>query len=88
MEINTSKLICEQLKIDYIDFLIAENFIKLLDLIFKYKKCFNLCMRKRIKNFQEDVLNIFLEELEDAKINETLQVKEFACIVKNEYWSK
>ena len=63
-------------------------FIKLLDLIFKYKKCFNLCIRKRIKNFQEDVLNIFLEELEDAKIEDPLQVKEFACIVKNEYWSK
>lgn len=88
MEINTSRLICEQLRIDYIDFSIAENFIKLLDLIFKYKKCFNLCMRKRIKNFQEDVLNIFLEELEETKFEQPLQIKEFACIIKNEYWSK
>ena len=88
MEINTSKLICEQLKIDYIDFLFVVNFIKLLDLIFKYKKHFNLYMRKRIKNFQEDVLNIFLSELQETALEYPLQVKEFACIVKNEYWSK
>lgn len=88
MEINTSRLICEQLRIDYIDFSIAENFIKLLDLLFKYKKHFSLYMRKRVKNFQEDVLNIFLEELEETKFEHPLQIKEFACIIKNEYWSK
>lgn len=88
MEINTSRLICEQLRIDYIDFSIAENFIKLLDLLFKYKKHFFLYMRKRVKNFQEDVLNIFLEELEETKLEQPLQIKEFACIIKNEYWSK
>ena len=88
MEINTSRLICEQLRIDYIDFSIAENFIKLLDLLFKYKKHFFLYIRKRVKNFQEDVLNIFLKELEETKLEQPLQIKEFACIIKNEYWSK
>ena len=81
-----SNLICELLKIDNIDFSNPENFVKLLDLIFQYKKHFNLSIRYRQKNFLEDTLNIFYEELEEARIEHPLQVKEFACIVKNEYW--
>ncbi len=44
-------------------------------------------MRKRTQNFTEDVLNIFLEEIGETKIEHPLQVKEFSCIIKNEYWS-
>lgn len=84
---ETSRAICEQLGIDYIDFSKPENFVKLLDLLFKYKKHFNLYMRKRTQNFTEDVLNIFLEEIKETKIEYPLQVKEFSCIIKNEYWS-
>ena len=82
----TSNLICELLKIDNIDFSNPENFVKLLDLIFQYKKHFNLNIRYRQKNFLEDTLNVFYEELSEARIEHPLQVKEFACIVKNEYW--
>lgn len=84
---KTSRAICRQLGIDYIDFSKPENFIKLLDLIYKYKKCFNLNIRNRMKNFLEDTLEILLEEIKEAKYEEPLQVKEFACIIKNEYWS-
>lgn len=82
-----SQVICEELNIEYIDFSKPENFIKLLDLIFKYKKKFTLTMYKRQKNFLEDTLNIFCEELQEAKYEQPISVKEFACIVKNEYWS-
>lgn len=85
---GTSRAICEQLGIDYIDFSIPENFIKLLDLIFQYKKHFSLNIRNRMKNFHEDTLEIFLDELIEAKYEHPLQVKEFSCIVKNEYWNK
>lgn len=84
---ETSRAICEQLGIKYIDFSKPENFIKLLDLIFKYKKHFNLNIRNRMKNFLEDTLEILLEEIEEAKYEHPLQVNEFSCIVKNEYWS-
>lgn len=83
-----SMQICNQLQIEYIDFSEPENFLKLLDLIFKYKKHFSLYMNKREKNYQEDVLNILLKEFEEVKIEQPLQIKEFACIIKNEYWSK
>lgn len=83
-----SLMICEILNIEYIDFSKPENFVKLLDLIFKYKKVFNLTMRKRVHNFIEDTLNILYEELQEAKIETPLQVKEFSCIIKNEYWSE
>ena len=86
MEKNISKLICKQLEIEYIDFSIVENFVKLLDLIFKYKKYFTLQIHKKVKNFQEDVLRIFLEELESIKTEKPLEIKEFARIVKNENW--
>ena len=84
---ETSKYICELLKIDYIDFSIPENFIKLMDIVFRLHKIFNLHIRQRIKNFLEDTLTILQEEIEDAKLEQPLKVKEFACMIKNEYWS-
>lgn len=83
---SISELLCEQLKVEGIDFTKPANFVKLLDLIFQYKKHFNLSIRQRQKNFVEDTLNVFWEELEEARYEHPLQVKEFICIVKNEYW--
>ena len=40
-----------------------------------------------LKNFLEDTLTVLQEEIEDAKIEQPLKVKEFACMIKNEYWS-
>lgn len=82
-----SQMLCEQLNIDYIDFSIPENFIKLMDILFQFKKHFHLTINKRTKNFLEDVLNILWEEIEEARYENPIEVKEFACIVKNEYWS-
>lgn len=84
---DTSRYICELLNIDYIDFSIPENFLKLMDLIFKFHKYFNLHIRSRVKNFLEDTLTVLQEEIEDEKFKHPLKIKEFACIVKNEYWS-
>lgn len=84
---DTSRYICELLKVEYIDFSIPENFIKLMDLVFKFHKFFNLHIRCRIKNFLEDTLVILQEEIEDAKLEQPLKVKEFACMIRNEFWS-
>lgn len=84
---ETSKYICELLNIDYIDFSIPENFIKLMDVVFRLHKFFNLHIRQRIKDFLEDTLTVLQEEIEDAKLEQPLKVKEFACMIKNEYWS-
>ncbi|MDO5306862.1 MAG: hypothetical protein Q4E83_03795 [bacterium] len=83
----TSQMLCEQFNIDYIDFSIPENFIKLMDLIFQYKKTFQLIITKRTKNFLEDVLNILWEEIEEAKYEKPIEVKEFACLLRNEYFN-
>ncbi|MBQ8460575.1 hypothetical protein IJ541_10820 [bacterium] len=85
---SISELICEQLKVEGIDFTKPANFVKLLDLIFKFKKCFKLIINRRTKNFVEDTLNIIWDELDEAMYEHPLQVKEFICIVKNEYWEK
>ena len=84
---ETSKYICELLKIDYIDFSIPENFLKLMDLVFILHKYFNLHIRSRVKNFLEDTLTVLQEEIEDAKIDQPLKVKKFACMIRNEFWS-
>ena len=84
---ETSKYICELLKIDYIDFSIPENFIKLMDIIFRLHKFFNLHIRQRRKNFLEDTLTVLQEEIKEAKLEQPLKVKNFTCMIKNEYWS-
>ena len=84
---ETSRYICELLKIDYIDFSIPENFLKLMDLVFILHKYFNLHIRSRVKNFLEDTLTVLQEEIEDAKIDQPLKVKEFACMIRNDFWS-
>lgn len=84
---KTSEMLCEQLNIEYIDFSIPENFIKLMDILFQYKKHFQLSINKRTKNFLEDVLNILWEEIEEARYERPLEVKEFACVVRNEYFN-
>lgn len=84
---SISNLICELLKIGYtIDFSNPKNFVKLLDLLFRYKQYFHLNIKYRQKNFLEDTLRIFYEELEEMRIEHPLQIKEFSCMVKNEYW--
>ena len=62
-----SEYICELLNIEYIDFSIPENFLKLMDLIFKLYKYFNLHIKYRINNFLEDTLSILSEEIEEEK---------------------
>lgn len=84
---TTSKQICELLNVRYIDFSIPENFINLLDLIFIFHQTFNLNIRSRVKNFLEDTLTVLQEELEDAKYETPLKVKEFANRVKAFEWS-
>ena len=84
---ETSKYICELLKIDYIDFSIPENFIKLMDIVFRLHKFFNLHIRQRTKNFLEDTLTVLQEEIKEAKLEQPLKVKNFTCMIKNEYWS-
>lgn len=83
-----SQYICKLLKVNYINFSIPENFIKLLDLIFKFNKHFNLHIRKRNSNFLEDTLDILSSEIEEDKFENPLRVKDFSCYVKNEYWSR
>ena len=78
---ETSKYICELLKIDYIDFSIPENFIKLMDIVFRLHKFFNLHIRQRIKNFLEDTLTVLQEEIEDAKIE---LIKSFSQQLRDE----
>ena len=84
---ETSKYICELLSIDYIDFSISENFIKLMDIIFRLHKFFNLHIRQRIKNFLEDTLTVLQEEIKEAKLEQPLKVKNFTYMIKNEHWS-
>lgn len=83
----TSKQICELLNIRYVDFSIPENFINLLDLIFIFHQRFNLTIRSRINNFLEDTLTVLQEELEEAKYETPLKVKDFANRVKAYNWS-
>ena len=84
---ETSRIICQLLNIDYIDFSIPENFIQLMDLVFKFHKYFNLHIKSRNKNFLEDTLSVLSVEIEEEIYEHPLKVKEFACIIKNEYWS-
>ena len=83
-----SELICEILKVETIDFSKPANFVKLLDLLFQYKKRFKLIINRRMKNFVEDTLNIIWDELDNARYEHPLQIKELTCIIKNEYWEK
>ena len=84
---TTSKQICELLNVRYVDFSIPENFINLLDLIFIFHQRFNLTIRSRINNFLEDTLTVLQEELEEAKYETPLKLKDFANRVKAYNWS-
>jgi hypothetical protein len=81
-----SKQICELLNVRYIDFSIPENFIDLLDLIFTFHHKFHLSIAHRIAGFMEDTLMVLIEELEEAKYETPLKVKEFANRVKAFNW--
>lgn len=81
-----SELICEELKVERIDFSKPANFVKLLDLLFQFNKHFKLIINRRTKSFLEDTLNIIWEELDEKRYEHPLQIKELSCMVKNEHW--
>lgn len=83
-----SQMICHALNIKFIDFSKAENFIKLLDILFKLHGFFNLQIKRRKKNILEDTLEIIYEEIYENKVEHPLQIKELTCLINNEYWSE
>jgi hypothetical protein len=84
---NISQIICEEMRIDEINFENEKNFIKLLDLIFKYKNKFNLNIRHRKGGFIKDVLEIFYEELLEAKYEIPQDVKALKTLIQGETWT-
>lgn len=77
--------ICELLSIRFIDFSEPENFVKLMDLIFRYKKIFQLTMYKRTNGFLEDALALLADEIIEAKTEKPLQVKEFSSFLQQAF---
>lgn len=77
--------ICELLSIRFIDFSEPENFVKLMDLIFQYKKIFQLIMYKRTNSFLEDTLALLADEIIEAKTEKPLQVKEFSSFLQQAF---
>jgi len=80
-----SMQICELLSIRFIDFSEPENFVKLMDLIFQYKKIFQLIMYKRTNSFLEDTLALLADEIIEAKTEKPLQVKEFSSFLQQAF---
>lgn len=79
---QTSKMICDILRTEYIDFSKPENFIKLMDLLLTIHKYFNLQIKKKVFNFTDDTLNVFLSELEECRIEKPLYIKNFLATFK------